>query len=86
MNRPETTTLAVTPTAFQITAARIRSLVPLRDTDVAPENLRFGEAPDDDIPLLAETLFAAGQLQPLTVRPARNRKERPNMALDGRRP
>lgn len=85
MNRPETTALAVTPTAFQITAARIRSLVPLRDTDVAPENLRFGEAPDDDIPLLAETLFAAGQLQPLTVRPARNRKERPNMALDGRR-
>lgn len=75
---------AVDPTPFQITAARVRQFVALRDLGVAPENLRAGEPPDDDIPLLADTLFAAGQLQPLTVRPGR-RKEKAHMALDGRR-
>jgi len=69
---------------FQVAATRNRTLVHVRDLDIAPENLRFGEPPDDDIPLLAETLFAAGQLQPLTVRPGR-KKEAANMALDGRR-
>lgn len=77
------TAVAVVPTPFQVAATRDR-LVPLRDLDIAPENLRFGEPPDDDIPLLAETLFAAGQLQPLTVRPGR-KKEAAHMALDGRR-
>lgn len=72
------------PANFVISAARPRSLVALRDLDIAPENLRFSEPADDDIPLLGETLFAAGQLQPLTVRPGR-KKERANMALDGRR-
>lgn len=65
-------------------AARARQWIPLRDLDIAPENLRAGEPPDDEIPLLAETLLAAGQLQPITVRPGR-RKERAFMALDGRR-
>lgn len=76
--------LAVVQTPFETAAARTRQSIALRDVDVAPENLRAGEPPDDDIPLLAETLFAAGQLQPITVRPGR-RKERPFMALDGRR-
>ncbi len=75
---------AAAPSPFEATAARERQSVALRDIDVAPENLRAAEPPDDDIPLLADTLFAAGQLQPLTVRPGR-RKERPFMALDGRR-
>lgn len=78
------TAVAVAATPFQIAATRTRPLVHLRDLDIAPENLRFGEPPDDDIPLLAETMFAAGQLQPLTVRPGR-KKEAPHMALDGRR-
>jgi ParB family chromosome partitioning protein len=78
------TAVAVVATPFQVASTRNRPLVHLRDLDIAPENLRFGEPPDDDIPLLAETLFAAGQLQPLTVRPGR-KKEAANMALDGRR-
>lgn len=77
-------TLSVVRTPFEATAARERRPVALRDLDIAPENLRAGEPPDDEIPLLADTLFAAGQLQPLTVRPGR-RRERPFMALDGRR-
>lgn len=63
---------------------RTRRTYPLKDLDVAPENLRFGQPADEDIPRLAATLLAAGQLQPLTVRPGR-RKEKPAMALDGRR-
>lgn len=59
--------------------------VRLGDLGIAPENLRYGEAPDDDIPTLAATLRAAGQLQPITVRPGRGRKEKAFMALDGRR-
>ena len=69
---------------FQAASTRTRQQVQLRDLDIAPENLRCNEPPDDEIPLLAETLFAAGQLQPLTVRPGR-RREAPHMALDGRR-
>lgn len=76
--------LAVVQTPFEAAAARTRESVALRDVHIAPENLRAGEPPDDDIPLLADTLFAAGQLQPITVRPGR-RKEAPYMALDGRR-
>jgi ParB family chromosome partitioning protein len=56
----------------------------LGDLAVAPENLRFAEPPDEEIPQLAATIRAAGVLQPLTVRPGR-RKERPAMVLDGRR-
>lgn len=64
---------------------RDRRTVRLGDVGVARENLRHGEPPDDDIPTLAATMRAAGQLQPLTVRPGRGRKEDPWMALDGRR-
>lgn len=59
--------------------------VPLNQIGIAPENLRASEPPDDEIPQLAETLFAGGQLLPLFVRPARGKKELPFMALDGRR-
>ena len=59
--------------------------VRLGDLGIAPENLRFNEPPDDDIPTLAATMRAAGQLQPLTVRPGRGKKEEVWMALDGRR-
>ncbi|WP_313452306.1 ParB/RepB/Spo0J family partition protein [Brevundimonas sp.] len=76
---------ATDPTPAAVAAARTRQSVALRDIDIAPENLRHGEPPDDDIPLLAETLIAAGQLHPLTVRPGRGKKECPHMALDGRR-
>ncbi|WP_374598858.1 ParB/RepB/Spo0J family partition protein [Brevundimonas sp.] len=76
--------LAVVQTPFEATATRARQSIALREVDVAPENLRAGEPADDDIPLLADTLFAAGQLQPITVRPGR-RRESPFMALDGRR-
>ena len=79
-----TSARAIVQTPFDAAAARARQSVALRDLDVAPENLRAGEPADDDIPLLADALFAAGQLQPITVRPGR-RRERPWMALDGRR-
>ena len=85
MRRSTSTALAVVHTPFEITAARARRSIALRDIDIAPENLRSDEAGDDDIPLLAETLIAAGQLHPLTVRPGRGKKERSHMALDGRR-
>lgn len=65
-------------------ATRVRQTFALRDLGVAPENMRFDEAPDEDIPLLAATIRAAGLMQPLTVRPGR-KKEKPAMALDGRR-
>ena len=61
-----------------------RKFVPLKDLGVAPENMRFGEPPDDGVPLLADTIHAAGLLKPLHVRPGR-RREKPSMALDGRR-
>lgn len=66
------------------TPERVRKFYPLRDIAVAPENMRFGEPADEDVPQLAATIKAAGLLQPLTVRPGR-RKEKPAMALDGRR-
>ena len=63
--------------------SRIPLVVRLGDLEVAPENLRYGEAPDDDIPQLAETVAAAGLLQYPTVRPGR-RGEAAHMVLDGR--
>ena len=60
------------------------TLVPLRDLGIAPENARFGEEPDEEIPNLAETIAAAGVLVPLLVRAGR-KGEKPLMALDGRR-
>ncbi len=63
---------------------RRQAVVRLGDLDIAPENLRHGEAPDDDIPQLADTIAAAGLLQFPTVRPGR-RGEAAYMVLDGRR-
>ena len=60
------------------------TLVPLRDLGIAPENARFGEEPDEEIPNLAQTIAAAGVLVPLLVRAGR-KGEKPLMALDGRR-
>lgn len=66
-------------------AVRDERTVPLSSLGIARENLRHGEPPDDDIPVLAATLKAAGQLERLTVRPGRGRKEQAFMALNGRR-
>lgn len=68
-----------------VVAERDERTVPLRSLGIARENLRHGEPADDDIPVLAATLKAAGQLERLTVRPGRGRKEQPFMALNGRR-
>ena len=68
-----------------LVVTRDERTVALRDLGIARENLRFNAPPDDDIPLLAATLRAAGQLERLTVRPGRGRKERAFMALNGRR-
>lgn len=68
-----------------VVVERDERTVRLGDIGIARENLRFNEPPDDDIPTLAATLKAAGQLQRLTVRPGRGRKEEAWMALDGRR-
>ncbi|MBI2260773.1 MAG: ParB N-terminal domain-containing protein [Caulobacterales bacterium] len=75
----ETTSVAVAAAS-----SRRQRIVRLRDLDVAPENLRFGEPPDADIPELAATIKAAGLLLFPTVRPGR-RKEAAFMVLDGRR-
>lgn len=66
------------------TPVRLPAAFPLQSLAVAPENLRADDAPDDGIAELAETIFAAGLLQPLTVRPGR-KGEAPAMVLDGRR-
>ena len=74
----------MTDTPTNLAVERTRRTVPLRDLGVAPENVRCREAADSDVPQLAATIKAAGVLMPLTVRPGR-RKEKPFMALDGRR-
>jgi len=74
------TVLASAPSA----PTRSQAVVRLGDLDIAPENLRHGEAPDDDIPQLADTIAAAGLLQFPTVRPGRE-DEAAFMVLDGRR-
>lgn len=79
---PVTTPLDYTPA---VVIERDECTIRLGDLGIAPENLRFNEPPDDDIPTLAATIRAAGQLQRLTVRPGRGKKEQPWMALDGRR-
>lgn len=68
-----------------VVVARDERTVPLRSLGIASENLRFNEPPDDDIPVLASTMKAAGQLERLTVRPGRGKKEQAFMALNGRR-
>lgn len=75
---------AAAPAAAVIFTPQER-VVRLGDLGIARENLRWAEPPDDDIPTLAATLKAAGQLQPVTVRPGRGKKEQAWMALDGRR-
>lgn len=79
---PDTAPAASAPAVVFTPVERI---VRLGDLGIARENLRHGEPPDDDIPTLAATMKAAGQLQPVTIRPGRGQKEQPFMALDGRR-
>jgi ParB family chromosome partitioning protein len=59
-------------------------LVPLSNIGLAPENPRAREPRDEGIVGLAETIFVAGLVVPLAVRPGR-KGEKPFMALDGRR-
>lgn len=72
------------PTVAPIEPDRLPVAFALRGLDVAPEILRFNEPAHDGIGELAETIFAAGVLQPLTVRQGRG-TEHPAMVLDGRR-
>lgn len=72
------------PSHAPATPDRLPVVIALQDLAVAPENLRAEEAPDAAIDELAETLAAAGLLQPLTVRPGLE-GEKPAMVLDGRR-
>jgi len=65
-------------------APRRRTVVRLGDLDIAPENLRYDEVPDEGIAQLADTIAAAGLLQLPTVRPGRD-GEAAHMVLDGRR-
>lgn len=80
--QPNGEPVAAPSTAFD---AIPEQFVPLNQIGIAPENLRAADGPDEDIPQLAETLFVAGQLLPLFVRPGQGKKEDPFMALDGRR-
>ena len=61
-------------------------VVSLKDLEVAPENPRALDGPDDLIPDLAASMApdAAGLLVPILVRKG-SKKERPFMVLDGRR-
>lgn len=74
----------VAPTVAPETPDRLPVAFALRDLAVAPENLRYAEPADDGIGELAETILAAGVLQPLTVRPGHG-QEPAAMVLDGRR-
>lgn len=65
-------------------APQPRTPIALNELGLAPENLRFAEPEDDDVPRLAETIAAAGLIYPLMVRKGR-RGEAPYMVLDGRR-
>ncbi|MFA5711920.1 ParB N-terminal domain-containing protein [Mycolicibacterium sp.] len=58
--------------------------VPLRDLEIAPENVRGAEPADDGIDRLADTIAGADLVVPLCVRPGR-RGEKPFTVLDGRR-
>ncbi|MFI8684098.1 ParB/RepB/Spo0J family partition protein [Brevundimonas diminuta] len=80
MTRSASRAAASTPSV----PTRRQAVVRLGDLDTAPENLRHGEAPDDDIPQLADTIAAAGLLQFPTVRPGLE-NEASYMVLDGRR-
>jgi ParB family chromosome partitioning protein len=77
-------TAVVAPSVEPVAPERLPVAFALRDLAVAPENLRFDEPADDGIGELADTIFAATLLQPLTVRPGRG-EEAAAMVLDGRR-
>lgn len=55
-----------------------------KNVGLAPENMRFDEPADDEIPQLADSLAAAGNVTAIPVRVGKA-GEQPFMALDGRR-
>jgi ParB family chromosome partitioning protein len=77
-------TKSQTKTKARAPAERARIQVPLCDLGLAPENLRFDEPEDAEVPRLAETIDAAGVIYPPLVRKGR-KGEQPFMVLDGRR-
>ena len=77
------TTSTKTQTAANPTL--VGQTVALSLISVAPENARFHEPADADIPSLAESILAAGLLINLLVRKGVGKKENTYMALDGRR-
>jgi ParB family chromosome partitioning protein len=83
-SRSRAKTALVAPSVEPVAPDRLPVAFALRDLTVAPENLRFDEPADEGIGELAETIFAAGVLQPLTVRLGRG-QEHAAMVLDGRR-
>jgi ParB family chromosome partitioning protein len=91
MTKTRTQTVAAKPAEPSSPAPRAAKLqdgetirVRLGDLGLAPENLRFDEPIDEDIPQLADTIGAAGVLIAPIVRPGR-KNEAAYMALDGRR-
>lgn len=66
-------------------ASETRIRVRLCDLGLAPENLRYDEPADAEIPRLADTIAAAGLIYPPLVRAARRGEETPYLVLDGRR-
>ena len=78
----DTATTGVSESALPTPMARIQ--VRLGDLGLAPENMRFDEPADDGIDQLADTVHAAGVIQPPIVRKGR-KDEQAHMALDGRR-
>ncbi|MEW5688184.1 MAG: chromosome partitioning protein ParB [Pseudomonadota bacterium] len=71
-----------TPVAAETASGQI--FVPLANLALAPENIRFKEPADDDVPRLAETIAAANVVIPLSIRRGR-KSEKTFMVLDGRR-
>ena len=51
-----TRSVSSAPASAAATPTRRQAVVRLGDLDIASENLRHGEAPDDDIPQLADTI------------------------------
>ena len=78
----DTANKGASESALPTPMARIQ--VRLGDLGLAPENMRFDEPADDSIDQLADTVHAAGVIQPPIVRKGR-KDEQAHMALDGRR-
>lgn len=76
--------MAKSAAAKQLATPDVR-FVPFKDFGIAPENMRFGEPADADIPELASTMAVAGNVMPVIARPGKGATEKPLMILEGRR-